>query len=430
MNTLKYRFLWTWDHSTNWSKKNIAIQEKGAFNPYLKSPDVFLEDYYLLLDFMESMDFNGLIIWGFFRDAHGGEKYAEKIIKYAKNKKIKILPGIGLGAYGGIYYEGNHPYNLKTYISKNPKLTAIDKNGNKLKNILCPSKEENIEWYLKGIDWLFDNFEIEGVNLETGDYGICWCSDCKKRRDEENNFSVGDIKVYLPVIEKIHQKSPYCLIIMALYIPPFTDGINIFFDLPSYIIPQWRLTEIIEEYPINYVNRETYLKFKDKIFLLPQKTQIGFFHQGSQWFLDTRHECVIKSIYNAVKFVKDFTFSGLITHGEVSAYESPEWFLNYLAFSYFTKNINSSIEDFAGILSKYVKDGREYISLLFSGNKKEEIENAIKYLEKIKYFTKYPWESQEYQLWRWLLKELYRRYYLLSQWEKGGQNDTKIKKSR
>jgi len=426
---IKHRFLWTWDHSTNWSKKNIAIQERGCFNPYLKSPDIFLEDYYLLLDFMEEMGFNGLIIWGLFRDTHGGEKYAERIIRYAKKKKIKILPGIGLGAYGGIYYEGNHPYNLKTHILKNPKLAAIDKKGKKREDVLCPSKEENIEWYLKGIDWLFDNFEIDGVNLETGDYGICWCSDCKKRRGEESTFSVKDIKVYLPVIEKIHQKSPSCLITMALYIPPFTDEISVFFDLPSYIILQWRLTEIIEEYPINYIDKNKFLKYKNKMFLLPQKTQIGFFHQGSQWFLNTRHECVIKSIYNACKLARELNLSGVITHGEVQPYENPEWFLNYTAFSYFTKS-NYSLKNFSKMLDRYLDgNGKEFLSILFSGNRRKEIETSLDLLKKINYESNFHEDSQGYILWRWLRQEMWRRIYLLDQWEEV-KHDSKIKKSR
>ncbi len=415
MNTFKYRFLWTWDHSTNWSKQNIAIQEKGCFNPYLKSPDVFLEDYYLLLDFMENMGFNGLIIWGFFRDSHGGEKNAQKLIQYAKKKKIKILPGIGLGAYGGIYYEGNHPYNLKTHISKNPKLAAIDKKGNKKENILCPSKEENIEWYLKGIDWLFDNFEIEGVNLETGDYGICWCSDCKKIREEEKTFSTKDIKIYLPVIEKIHKKSSSCLIVIGLYVPPTEKETKVFFDLPSYIIPQWRLTEIIERRPINYLNR--YIKkWKKNLFPLPQKEHLGFFHQGSQWFLNTRHECVVKSIYNACKLARELNLSGVITHGEVEPYENPEWFLNYNAFSYFTKS-NYPFKSFSKILDKYLDGhGRKFLSILFSGNRREKIEKSLDLLKKINYKSIFNQNSQGYILWRWLEKEMWRRFYLLDQW--------------
>jgi hypothetical protein len=419
MGKFKYRFLWTWDHSTNWSKKNIAIQEKGCFNLYLKPPSLFLEDYYyLLMDFMEKMDFNGLIIWGFFRDSHGGEKNAQKLLKYAKRKKIKILPGIGLGAYGGIYYEGNHPYNLKTYISKNFKLAAIDKNGNIIKDILCPSKEENIEWYLKGIDWLFDNFEIEGVNIETGDYGICHCSECKKRRKEgEYYFSTNDIEIYLPILERIHKKSPFCLITIGLYVPPMEKEMDVFFNLPSYIVPQWRLTEIIEKKPINYLNIKNFKKLKDKFFSLPQKEHIGFFHQGSQWFCNTRHECVIKSIYNACKFTRELNLSGIVTHGEVQPYQNPEWFLNYIAFSYFTKN-NSSLKDFSKILDKYLDGyGENFFLILFSGNKRNKIEKAIKLLKKIDYSSIFNKNFEGYILWRWLETEIYRRLYLIEQWE-------------
>ncbi|MCM8803699.1 MAG: hypothetical protein NC833_00380 [Candidatus Omnitrophica bacterium] len=411
MEKLKYRFLWTWDHSTNWSDKNISIQEKGSRNPYHKNPDIFLEDYYLLIDFMKSMDLNGLIIWGFLRDSHGGISYARKIIEYAHKKNIKIIPGIGLGAYGGIYYDGENKYNLRYHILKNPGLSGIDKNGNKRNDILCPSKKENIEWYLEGINWLFDNFQVDGVNLETGDYGICWCNECKKRRGENETFSTEDIKVYLPIIEKINKKSKGSLITVGLYIPPFDKAIEEFLTLPEYIIPQWRLTEIIEKPPINYIKQTK--KFKKIFFSLPQKEQIGFFHQGSQWFLNTRHECVVKSIYNGVKLARELNLSGLITHGEVSS-KNPEWFLNYLAFSYFTK-FDAQLEEFSGILNKYTGGyGKTFLSLLFSGTNRKKLSTSIDQAKK--YLSKFPQGEKEYILWYYLLQELYRRIYLLDQW--------------
>lgn len=414
ISRLKYRFLWTWDHSTNWSDKNISIQETGCMNPYLKKPEIFIEDYFLLIDFMKKMDLNGLILWGFLRDSHGGVDYAKKIVEYAHKKGVKILPGIGLGAYGGIYYEGKNPYNLNYHILKNPSLAAIDKNGNRQSNILCPSKKENIEWYLEGIDWFFDNFKIDGVNLETGDYGICWCNDCKKRRRKEKTFSTKDIKIYLPVIEKINKKSKNCLITLGLYIPPFDKGIEEFLDLPEYIIPQWRLTEIIEKRPINYIEKNSAKKFK-KIFLsLPQKEHLGFFHQGSQWFLNTRHLCVIKSIYNAARIARELNLSGLITHGEVSPSENPEWFLNYLAFAYFTK-YNAPLEKFGSILDKYTGGyGKVFLHFLFSGINRKNIYNSIKGAEK--YLSKFSPEKKEYILWRYLVQELYKRIYLIEQW--------------
>ena len=91
MSTLPISGFWTWDHSTNWSHDSNCM-ESGCFNQYLKAPQSFLEDYRLLMEMMQRRDLKYLIIWGLFRDCHGGEEAARTLLSCARRTALEYSP--------------------------------------------------------------------------------------------------------------------------------------------------------------------------------------------------------------------------------------------------------------------------------------------------------------------------------------------------
>src|SRR5687767_14796895 len=106
---LTYRTFWTWDHSTNWDLEQIGVQEIGVFNPYGKPPDGFLADYTRLVDFMSRNRIPAVVIYGMFRESRGGVAATQALCRYANERGVRIIPGVAINAYGGIYWEGEHP---------------------------------------------------------------------------------------------------------------------------------------------------------------------------------------------------------------------------------------------------------------------------------------------------------------------------------
>ena len=200
---LAYRTFWTWDHSTNWELSQIGQQEIGVFNPFQKPPGGFLADYQKLVDFCSKNRIGGIVIYGFLRDSHGGIEAAQALCRYANERGVRIIPGIAIGAYGGVYWEGKHKYNLSTWLKANPQHAAtMEKDiGFQIADLAfplnfpdsdytvsaCPSAPETIEWMEEAVAWLAETFEIGGINIESGDYGVCGCERCVARRanDEE-----------------------------------------------------------------------------------------------------------------------------------------------------------------------------------------------------------------------------------------------------
>lgn len=198
---LTYRTFWTWDHSTNWELSQIGQQEIGVFNPYGKPPGGFLRDYKRCVDFCSKNRIAAIVIYGFLRDSHGGVEAAKELCIYAKERGVRILPGIAIGSYGGVYWEGDNQYNLATWLKKNPQAAAtLEKGvGFQIADLAfplnfprsdytlsaCPSAPETMAWMEEGVSWLCETFEVGGVNIEAGDYGVCGCSRCVARRANE-----------------------------------------------------------------------------------------------------------------------------------------------------------------------------------------------------------------------------------------------------
>lgn len=202
---LPYRTFWNWDHSTNWEMETVGVQEIGAVNPYSRPDHSFLADFKRCIDFMSRNRIAAVTVYGFLRDAHGGVDTAKELCRYANERGVRILPGVAIHAYGGIAFDMDHQYNLATWLRKHPHLTAEMERpaGFQVPNLEhtlhfpkgeyllrgCPSRPENQEWMAEGIAWLAETFEIGGINIEAGDYGVCGCSLCASRRAAREDAS-------------------------------------------------------------------------------------------------------------------------------------------------------------------------------------------------------------------------------------------------
>ena len=198
---LTFRTFWTWDHSTNWELSQVGQQEIGVFNPYGKPPGGFLLDYQRCVDFCSRNRIAAIVIYGFLRDSHGGIEAAQELCSYATERGVRIVAGIAIGSYGGVYWEGDHRFNLATWLRANPRHAAtLEKGvGFQIADLAfplsfpksdytlsaCPSAPETMTWMEEGIAWLAETFELGGINIEAGDYGVCGCDRCAARRANE-----------------------------------------------------------------------------------------------------------------------------------------------------------------------------------------------------------------------------------------------------
>lgn len=355
-------YYWTWDHSTNWVFDDPGVLNLGCHNRYMKRPETYIEDYRRLIDHTAATGVKGLIIWGFLRDDHGGVESAKRVADYAASKGVAIMPGVGTTHYGGMYYEGNHPFNIETFLAKHPQAAMIGEDGKPHGGGLCPSHPGFLEWLHDGMQWLFKEFAIGGVNLENGDFLVCHCKLCQEHKNswpasDPDFFRLqaisydGAMRALGPKIlrEKIVTYATYkgyqpgkAQAGKALGFDQFMecDRPAMLDRLPADAIAQWTLSSMLGVKVLTTADclddgkpAGTRQPGYWPAGRAPAPRNTGFIHQASQW--DTsRYDHIVGMIKQTCYGAYASGMEGASIHGEVSSRIIP-YGLNYLAFSHF-----------------------------------------------------------------------------------------------
>ncbi|MDB5522310.1 MAG: hypothetical protein JWM58_73 [Rhizobium sp.] len=368
---LPYRTFWTWDHSTNWELSQIGQQEIGVFNPFQKPPQGFLADYRRLVDFSSRNRIAAIVIYGFLRDSHGGIEAAQALCRYANERGVRIVPGIAIGAYGGVYWEGKHRYNLATWLKANPQHAAtMEKDvGFQIADLAfplnfphsdytvsaCPSAPETMDWMEEAVSWLAETFEIGGINIESGDYGVCGCERCRSRRandaemarraDEHgDSWSHTDMATNFPrLYQAAKAKRPDLWIYCELQWDNLLEPVAV---EAQNSLPQGAIYQ-------HTANRSYWKRLRSEIepnyvASLPTQPNVLRCQFACQWNGDERTE---RYALNAKVFADmaerghQMGMQGLTVWGEPSDYFATVE-LSYLAFARFTWNPNLTWDDF------------------------------------------------------------------------------------
>ncbi|MBN1342846.1 MAG: hypothetical protein JXQ73_09220 [Phycisphaerae bacterium] len=245
---IRTRVFWTWDHSTEWALNRLGAHTHGSCNEYGRTRGTFIEDYTTLLRWCGRHNIDAVVVWGLLRDCHGGLESAKRLCDVAAKENVRLLCGVGLNAYGGVYYEGDSPHNLERHLQAHPELLSVDADGKPLcfqvdadgrkTNITtvgmpgprgfyqaCPSRRENQDFAMESLAWLFKNLPLGGVQIESGDTGICQCKRCRDRRKHSpadfSWFSWEDMGLMYPLAaEAIRSVAPDAWIVCETYSHP------------------------------------------------------------------------------------------------------------------------------------------------------------------------------------------------------------------
>ncbi|OGV63998.1 MAG: hypothetical protein A3K19_04325 [Lentisphaerae bacterium RIFOXYB12_FULL_65_16] len=349
---VRTRLFWTWDHCTEWALNRPGAQTIGASNPYFRSRDSFVADYTRLLKWCGQHGIDGVVVWGLLRDVHGGIDAARQLCDVARECGVRLLAGAGINAYGGVYYQGNSPYSLAAHLEKHPDLYAVDPNGAKLRNlptmhqVACPSRPENQDFAVTSLRWLFEQLPtLGGVQIESGDTGMCQCRLCRDRRQfPAGVLSWEDMAMLYPMtVKAIRAVAPDAWIACETYSHPepyagpaerppgFGDGKPVWADaclakFPDDILVQW-----VADFHGPPRNDHPWTDAA-KVNASPRHTHLMRAHFGTHWMGNIRGELALDWIAAMVQrgIASGCTATSLF--GEVSPF-NPSAELNYLALA-------------------------------------------------------------------------------------------------
>lgn len=357
---LQHRNFWTWDHSTNWDLERVGQQEFGALNTYQKDSDAFSADYMRLIDFASSERISSVIVYGLLRDSHGGVDAARQVCQYGDQRGVRVVAGVGVNAYGGVYFDGKHRFNLATWLKENPDLGAQVKGdlgfgfedmvdmsfpSNEYMQGLCPSRPENLEWNRQAIRWLIDEVGVAGINFETGDYGSCGCQQCSSlaTSGSATSWSFDAMaSVYPSLLEETSRTRPDGSAFLNL-VEVYWDNL---FDAnaldPLRVLPDW----CEYQYCVNkgyWAEHRTELT-PSHVKRLPRPNGVLRTHAASQWNRQ-RYSYAAPILADMAATAGRAGMRGMTIWGEASAY-NPINEINYVAFSRFAWNPDLAWDEF------------------------------------------------------------------------------------
>ena len=392
---LPLSYFWTWDHSTNWVLDDPGLQFQGCYNKYFKRPATFLEDYRRLTDFTAGLGIRGIAVAGFLRDSHGGIESAKRMAAYAASRGVAVMPCFGTNFYEGPYYEGRHKYNLSVFLEQYPEARILDETGKPYIYGRTPGASPGHpafrEWLAEAVQWLLDEFEIGGLNLENGDMLVDHNPRTQALRadwpkdDPEEYFFQG--VCYGIALDAVRDRLADSMVTFSPY-NGFNGGEEIVQDFcmgktapamfeifPPQAICQWTLTGMLlkpglplTDYLDDGAPAAAFENPNWPADLYPMsKRGVGFFHQGSQWSKVGRYDCIVSTVKEACLRGYRCGLEGIAIHGEVSSRHIPNA-LNYLAFSHFTHWPEDSLRDFGRKTLGHVlggeREGEEYAVVL------------------------------------------------------------------
>lgn len=406
---IKTRIFWTWDYSTEWALNLPGAKTMGPDKPDSGGPDysrsivagvgdseAFLEDYTRILQWSGRHGVDAVVVWGLLRDSHGGLDAVKKLCDIASKQGVRLLCGVGLNAYGGVYYQGNSAYSLDRHLETNPQLIAVDLTGNRMPHRACPSRAQNQEYVAESLRWLFTNLPLGGVQMETGDYGVCRCQLCEKRRRYPvSRFSCEDMALMYPIAaEAIRSISPEAWIVCETYMHPETyTG---FKQAPDFGDgkPAWA-DECLEQFP---KGKGIFVQWVADDYVKPGRlrpwTKAGSvsdnYHQNvmrahfaTYWKGHLRGELSIDWIADMVESCIDHGCNAISIFGEVSPFDTGAE-LNYLALENYGSAANPKadlgvfLRDVAGPLLGGEKHARDYLRYARLSDDRRNIPDALK----------------------------------------------------
>jgi hypothetical protein len=326
--------LWCWDSRMTWDDEPDRIQTRSAAAEqrfaYTKRPESYRVGFRRLVDYCAKTGIWGVIIWGFLRDSHGGIKAAAELCKYAADRGVAIVPGVGLCSYGGYYYEGDHPFNLNTYLTRHPERASVareDGSRREVKPVLDPSLEANHKWWRDGLEWMLENFKIKGVNYEMGDFIVNMSERAvaaRKALGFETNVNIKDIVVATSeLMNYAYGMRPDGVFINALY-----RGYHQIQGFPAIPYADALHPKTVWEYTLKgMVHRPD---FPDAFGDVPAHRQYGYLH----WFnasTRTRDKDFTQDIKRVFSGVRRLGFEFVGTYGEIGVLGSDVADANYRA---------------------------------------------------------------------------------------------------
>jgi len=170
--------------------------------PSVKLDSAMIADYVETLDFLQRSGMNEITLWGLFTNKYwepvvektidsNRKALIDKVILMAHQRKIKVILGMGVYSWG-----------FDKILQEHPELGC-----NCNAHVLDWLNPKSWDWQKKVFDYTIDNFDFDGISMQSADLGRCNCGESAKMSDLEYHAAINQ-----KAVKYIRSKKPNYII--------------------------------------------------------------------------------------------------------------------------------------------------------------------------------------------------------------------------
>jgi hypothetical protein len=170
--------------------------------PSIKLDSAMIADYAETLDFLQRSQMNEITLWGLFTNKYwepevektidfSRKALIDQVISMAHERKIKVILGMGVYSWG-----------FDKILQEHPDL-GCSCNA----HVLDWSNPTSWDWQKKVFDYTIDNFDFDGISMQSADLGRCNCGESAKMTDMEYHAAINQ-----KAVKYIRSKKPHYII--------------------------------------------------------------------------------------------------------------------------------------------------------------------------------------------------------------------------
>lgn len=147
--------------------------------PSIRIDEHTLESLDMTMDFLHSAGYNAFDVFGLLTNNNWTQDIVSTVDEKRKSQVRQVIDIVHRHDLKLIYGLGVYSWGFDDYIAHNSEVRGTSKQA------MCASSPAAEKVMYKVIDFVVDNFAIDGFHLEAADQGRCVCDKCRKYDDVE-----------------------------------------------------------------------------------------------------------------------------------------------------------------------------------------------------------------------------------------------------
>jgi hypothetical protein len=154
--------------------------------PSITLDQQLIADLHQAMDRAQTAGYTGMILWGLLAGRSWNPYLPDTVDAERKRQVLALLDAVRQRGLKAIFGLGLYSWGFDAIIAAHPELDggAPDK--------MCGSRPESWEWMQRVVNFIMDEYNPDGVSMQSSDQGRCPCDSCQEMSALEYHAGIND----------------------------------------------------------------------------------------------------------------------------------------------------------------------------------------------------------------------------------------------